>query len=226
MHNVETLKFGTLEITGQLIDASNSTFQGKIDNEFVIYKPIQGEVPLWDFPDGKLAWREVASYRVSHALGLDVVPPTILRGGPLGEGMVQAWVECDESVDIVQIAQSDHQEIRKIAFLDILINNGDRKFGHVLPMSTQEVFACDHGVTFNSDYRLRTVLWQFMNLPFSSTEIAALGELTNQLTEGLLDGLITVQEIEHTHQRIRVLQENPFFPEPRPEWPAVPWPLF
>jgi hypothetical protein len=161
---------GDLEIVGRITDASNATLLCEIDGQRVVYKPIAGERPLWDFPTGNLASREYASFLVSESLGLDIVPPTVLREGPYGLGMVQLWCEPDENIDVVSISQSDSELIRRICLFDVLVNNGDRKFGHILPISHSEIRGCDHGVTFNVENKLRTVLWQWAGLPFTPEE--------------------------------------------------------
>ena len=140
---------GELKIVGRITDASNATLLAEIEGARVVYKPIAGERPLWDFPDGNLANREYASFMVSAELSFNIVPETVLRDGPYGMGMVQEWIEPDEKIDIVEISQSDSPAIRNMALFDLVINNGDRKFGHILPVSETKIFGCDHGVSFN-----------------------------------------------------------------------------
>ena len=204
---------GELSVEGRFVDASNATLFAKSVLEeievSVIYKPIAGERPLWDFPDGNLAGREVSAYLLSEELGLHLVPYTILREGPFGPGMVQEWIEIDEELDIVEIAQSTHPAIRAMALFDAIINNTDRKYGHILPKNNEEIFGCDHGVTFHEDPKLRTVLWQFTNEKFTQAE--------RHLTD---------REIEALIERSRQLLERGAFPEPSQDWPAVPWPPF
>jgi hypothetical protein len=228
-----TLTNGDLDVTGRLVDASNATLYATStlgDQSLVcIYKPIAGERPLWDFSDGCLAHREYAAYLVSHHLGLDLVPLTILRDGPYGFGMVQQWIEIDESIDLAKFFNTDHPKLRSMALFDAIINNTDRKIGHLLPLDDQEVFGCDHGVTFHSDDKLRTVLWQWAAQPFTSEEIfvleRALFELSGELGK-LLVPLLTDIEIQETVRRVKDLLSSGTFPLPNPEWPAVPWPAF
>jgi hypothetical protein len=228
-----TLTNGDLDVTGRLVDASNATLYATStfgDQSLVcIYKPIAGERPLWDFSDGCLAHREYAAYLVSHHLGFDLVPLTILRDGPYGFGMVQQWIEIDESIDLAKFFTTDHPKLRSMALFDAIINNTDRKIGHLLPLDDQEVFGCDHGVTFHSDDKLRTVLWQWAAQPFTSEEIIvlerALFELSGELGK-LLVPLLTDIEIQETVRRVKDLLSSGTFPLPNPEWPAVPWPAF
>ena len=228
-----TLTNGDLDVTGRLVDASNATLYATStlgDQSLVcIYKPIAGERPLWDFSDGCLAHREYAAYLVSHHLGFDLVPLTILRDGPYGFGMVQQWIEIDESIDLAKFFTTDHPKLRSMALFDAIINNTDRKIGHLLPLDDQEVFGCDHGVTFHPDDKLRTVLWQWAAQPFTSEEIIvlerALFELSGELGK-LLVPLLTDIEIQETVRRVKDLLSSGTFPLPNPEWPAVPWPAF
>ena len=156
------LSQGTLTVTGRLVDASNATLFGSISYEDqsmdVIYKPIAGERPLWDFPDGTLADREYAAFLLSNLAGFNCVPPTILREGPAGLGMVQLWIDVDESIDLTQFFGRDEPSLRNLAIFDACINNTDRKIGHLLPEESGHLFACDHGVTFHVEDKLRTVL--------------------------------------------------------------------
>jgi len=231
--NLLTLSKGELHVTGRLVDASNATLYATATLEdqaiVCIYKPIAGERPLWDFSDGCLAHREYAAYLVSDHLGFDLVPLTILRDGPYGFGMVQQWVDIDESIDLGKFFATDHPQLRSMALFDAIINNTDRKIGHLLPLDEETVFGCDHGVTFHTDDKLRTVLWQWADVPFTSEEIALLKRaqlsLTGELGQ-LLKPLLTEQEIEETSRRVADLLSSETFPLPNPDWPAVPWPAF
>ena len=220
---------GELRVEGRFVDASNATLFAKSVLEeievSVIYKPIAGERPLWDFPDGNLAGREVSAYLLSEELGLHLVPYTILREGPFGPGMVQEWIEIDEELEIVEIAQSTHPAIRAMALFDAIINNTDRKYGHILPKSNEEIFGCDHGVTFHEDPKLRTVLWQFTNEKFTQVERKII-ENAIEVSKALLSEHLTDREIEALIERSRQLLERGAFPEPSQDWPAVPWPPF
>ena len=162
--NEEVLLRGEMVVTGRLIDASNATLLAEcsLGNEKVrcIYKPIAGERPLWDFPDGNLAQREYAAYLISKHANFNLVPFTILRDGPFGFGMVQQWIDIDQSVDLATFFSTNDLQLRKMCLFDAIINNTDRKIGHLLPQSDGKLFGCDHGVTFHHEYKLRTVLWQ------------------------------------------------------------------
>ena len=231
--NSLTLTHGDLSVTGRLVDASNATLYATATHAdrsvICIYKPIAGERPLWDFADGCLAHREYASYLVSHHLGFNLVPLTILRDGPYGFGMVQQWIDIDESIDLASFFSTDHPQLRSLALFDAIINNTDRKIGHLLPIDNQTIFGCDHGVTFHQEDKLRTVLWQWANEPFSETEISTLERAKTELTGQLgtmLSPLLTQIEIEETVRRVSKLLASGSFPLPNPDWPAVPWPAF
>ncbi len=228
-----TLTKGELHVTGRLVDASNATLYATATLEdqsiICIYKPIAGERPLWDFSDGCLAHREYAAFLVSDHLGFDLVPLTILRDGPYGFGMVQQWVDIDESIDLGKFFSTDHPKLRSMALFDAIINNTDRKIGHLLPLDGQTLFGCDHGVTFHSDDKLRTVLWQWANEPFTEEEFTLLRKAQSSLAGelgGLLAPLLTEVEIQETARRVADLLASGTFPLPNPDWPAVPWPAF
>lgn len=214
----EQLTNNEIELVGRIVDASNASIFCKVGEVNAIYKPIAGERPLWDFPDGHLAWREVAAYKVSEALELNCVPLTILRDGPFGEGSLQLWIDNTEEVEERYSEKSEG--LRRIALLDAVINNTDRKIGHLL-YKNGEIFGCDHGVTFHEEYKLRTVLWQFADLPLTKAEVEKLSNFNLDLS-----GLLTEAEISALNDRIaNLLQENKF-PLPPTDWPAIPWPPF
>jgi len=135
---LELLRTGTMRIEGRLVDASNTTLYCELTADGLsagcVYKPVRGERPLWDFPDGTLAEREFAAYVVSQALGWNVVPPTVLRDGPLGEGMVQLWMDGDDTVDLTRLIRDDLPPLRRMVLFDAIVNNADRKGGHLIPM--------------------------------------------------------------------------------------------
>jgi hypothetical protein len=222
-----------LIVTGRLVDASNATLYAHVlyeGNEIIcIYKPIAGERPLWDFDQGCLAHREYAAYRVSDFLSLDLVPFTVLRDGPYGHGMVQQWVEIDDSVDLSDYFSQDKAELRIMALFDAIINNTDRKIGHILPTIKDGLFGCDHGVTFHQEDKLRTVLWQWAGEDFSDNEIKTLVKCKTGLEGQLgktLSPLLTQEEIRACSDRIERMLASGKFPEPSPNWPAVPWPAY
>ena len=229
---IDHLLSGTLEVTGRLVDASNATLYGECtfndEKMAVIYKPIAGERPLWDFPDGNLAQREYAAFLVSEYSGWKVVPPTVLREGPFGLGMVQQWIDIDESIDLAMYYREDNENLRRMALFDAVINNTDRKIGHLLPVDDGTLLGCDHGVTFHEDDKLRTVIWQFAMRELTDEEIKTLGDLVASLQENSAEILQLITEIEFAAliTRINRLIDSGLFPSPSEDWPAVPWPPF
>lgn len=219
---------GELEVEGRFVDASNATLFARVsigeDSLPVIYKPIAGERPLWDFPDGTLAAREVAAYTFSEALDLNLIPYTILRDGPFGMGSVQEWIEVPETVDIVELVRSKPEQLRTLALLDAIMNNTDRKFGHILVNSEGSIFGCDHGLCFHEDDKLRTVLWNWSGVAFSDGEIQLLDKASEAVH--LLEEYISAAEIDALSQRIGRLRKDGTFPEPSELWPPVPFPPY
>jgi hypothetical protein len=229
--NKSILTHGDLTVTGRLVDASNATLYAHVEFESkkitCIYKPIAGERPLWDFQDGTLADREYAAYLVSDFLELDIVPLTILREGPYGPGMVQEWIDIDESIDLAEYFSLDIPALRTMALFDAVINNTDRKIGHLIPTVDGRLYGCDHGVTFHEEDKLRTVLWQWAGDDLNGTELASLSLLHRSIGHSLdLSSYITVHEINALIARIERLLESKKMPVPNPDWPAVPWPAF
>ena len=231
--SAEILEGGVVKVEGRLVDASNATLFTEIElsgqTVRAIYKPISGERPLWDFQSGTLAFRERAAYLLSEAMGFHLVPLTILRDGPFGEGAFQLWIDIDESVDLALYFREINENLRKVALFDAVINNTDRKIGHLLPAETGRLFVCDHGVTFHEEDKLRTVLWQWSGQQLNADEMAILSSLKDAITNGLiaeLPQLLSAIEIDALSMRIDRLISESTFPEPNPEWPAVPWPPF
>jgi hypothetical protein len=230
--DLEILSKGDLEISGRLVDASNATLFGTLTVDEVtmncIYKPIAGERPLWDFPDGQLAHREYAAYLVSEFLGFEIVPPTVLRDGPYGLGMVQKWIDIDEDIDLAEYFSRDDSQLRKMALFDALINNTDRKIGHLLPDKNGHLFGCDHGVTFHTEDKLRTVLWQWAGNQFNTQELEILTYLIDSFAElkVRLVSYLTIEEIHTLELRAHQLLQEKRFPLPNPNWPSIPWPAF
>jgi len=223
---------GTLSVTGRLVDASNATLYGTVvDGEEevrVIYKPIAGERPLWDFPDGNLAQREYAAFLISEIGNWNLVPLTILRDGPFGMGMVQQWIDIDESIDLALFYREDHASLRAMALFDAVVNNTDRKIGHLIPSPDGKLYGCDHGVTFHEEDKLRTVLWQWASVNLSNQELEQLQQLHNSLVaeKEMFTNLISALEFQALLGRVDRLLKAKVFPEPSDEWPAVPWPPF
>lgn len=224
----ETLSIGDIKVIGRLIDASNATLMGEIvspnSSIKVIYKPIAGEKPLWDFQDGNLAFREYCAFLVSDLAGFNIVPATILRDGPFGLGMVQQWIEIDRTVDVVEFGQSEDRQLRKLALFDSIINNTDRKYGHLLIDSDKKLFGCDHGVSFHSQNKLRTVIWQFAGEKFTTEEMALLERTREVDFNGVFENYLTDIEVSAFLDRINALIASGTFPFPSDEWPAIPWP--
>jgi uncharacterized repeat protein (TIGR03843 family) len=226
------LERGELSIEGRLVDASNATLYCAVSADGVtaacVYKPVAGERPLWDFPDGTLAEREVAAYAVSAAIGWDVVPPTVYRVGPAGPGMVQLWIDTDDDADLVRLIRGRGSEaIRRVTVFDAVINNADRKGGHLLPTARGHVYGVDHGVTFHVEDKLRTVLWQWAGKSLSDEAQDALRRLRRDLDGRLgetLHDLLTTAEVRRTRARVDRLLSTRRHPEPSDEWPSVPWP--
>ena len=223
---------GELHITGRLVDASNATLFGSCTlagrQISIIYKPIAGERPLWDFPDGNLASREYASYLLSELLQWQIVPVTVLRDGPFGEGMVQQWIDIDSSIDLSAFYRTRDDRLRKMVIFDAIINNTDRKIGHLLPSQDGRVLGCDHGVTLHQDDKLRTVLWQWAGEVLAEDEKAQLRVLHEKLSSDDCEirSLVTALEYGALLLRIERLIDTGIFPSPSEEWPAIPWPPF
>ncbi|HEY7133208.1 MAG TPA: SCO1664 family protein [Candidatus Limnocylindrales bacterium] len=236
---IEVLRDGEIEILGRLLGSSNHAMlcrvtlpcpepEGSIEVE-AVYKPTAGERPLDDFPDGTLSHREVAAFLASEAIGWSIVPPTIRRDGPFGDGALQLWIDVEPTVDVVAMVLEDDRRLRRIAVFDAAVNNTDRKGGHLLPVAGGHVYGVDHGVTFSTVPKLRTVLWGWRGRPFAADERAGLGRLADVLRGDLardLADLLSRAEIAATRRRVDRLLESGRFPQPRPDWPAIPWPPF
>lgn len=252
------LEQGQLVVEGQLVVASNATLLCRAvdgDREVrCVYKPTAGERPLWDFPDGTLAAREVAAYLVSEAAGWAVVPPTLLRDGPFGVGMCQLWVDSvgEDLVDVVApdavgdgwlhvldavdgdgrpvaLVHADDPRLRRIALFDIVINNADRKAGHVLVDAAGTVRGVDHGVSFHVEDKLRTVLWGWAESEVTAAERDVLDGLGRSLTGDLGDrlaSLLTDDEVAATHDRVTRLLRDGRLPTPAYRRRPIPWPVF
>ncbi len=225
--DVSLLRGGDLEVVGRLIDASNASLLCKLKNGLqVIYKPIAGERPLWDFKSGSLAGREVAAFELSQLGGFNLVPATVLREGPFGKGAVQRWIVIDEGIDVVKFGTSQDERLRQMVLFDAIINNTDRKFGHLLISREGELYGCDHGVCFHSDDKLRTVLWQWAGEKITSSETECLESLKSLIPDSGLADYLESQEIKAMEVRINRILETGVLPEPAQDWPAVPYPPY
>ncbi|WP_245750267.1 SCO1664 family protein [Nocardioides terrae] len=256
----QRLQEGELVLHGRVMPASNLTFFATLslaDGEQieVAYKPIRGERPLWDFPEGNLAHRETAAYLVSEALGWDIVPETWLGDGPHGTGMLQRWCHVDESQDAVTIVpegrvpagwchvfdgldgddrpvsliHEDTEPLRRMAVFDVVVNNADRKGGHVLAMPGGHRYGIDHGICFHSEPKLRTVLWGWAGEPLTTQETDAVRRVRSLLDAELgpaLEPYLSVWDIEAIGERCERLLARGTLPEPGHGWPSVPWPPF
>jgi hypothetical protein len=236
---LEILRDGEIEVVGRILGSSNNAMfvtvtlpcpdPGEPPRVLeAIHKPRIGERPLDDFPDGTLSRREVAAYLVSEASGWDVVPPTVLRDGPFGEGMLQAFIEPDPAVDVIAWINEDDARLRRMAAFDAAVNNTDRKGGHILPVEGgRHVYGVDHGVCFSVTPKLRTVLWAWRGQRLLPDELAGLGRIREALGGDLgaeLHGLLSRAEVRATMRRVDDLLERGIFPLPSPTWPAIPWP--
>jgi uncharacterized repeat protein (TIGR03843 family) len=264
----EVFRRGELTVLGRIRSASNATFLcearlGDVEAHCV-YKPVAGEAPLWDFPDGTLAGRELAAYLVSAALGWNIVPYTIIRDGPAGPGMLQRWVDqpgdamddddpgagpdlidllpaghlppgylpilqaYDYAGDEVTLVHADDARLRRMAVFDVLINNADRKGGHILSGVDGGVYGVDHGVSLHTEDKLRTVLWGWAGKPVDDETLAEVAGLRDALLGDLDEVLrphITNREIDALYARAVGLLDNPVMPSPDRRRP-IPWPAF
>ena len=199
-----------------------------------VWKPTRGEQPLFDFPIGTLTRREVAAFLVSEALGWGIVPPTLLRDGPFGEGMLQRWIDADPDVDVIALVNDDDRRLRRVAVFDAIVNNTDRKAGHLLPLPGGRLHAVDHGVTFSVVPKLRTVLWAWAGDPFDAEEVTGIRRVVSALgtatapgpLAGALRELLAAPEVDATRARVVELLASRRFPSPNPDWPAIPWPPY
>ena len=257
----DALTSGELTVIGRIRTASNATFlcEAALGGTTVecVYKPVAGEQPLWDFPDGTLAGREIASYLISSALGWDIVPHTIIREGPAGPGMVQLWIAPPEDsddpalVDLrpansvpsgylavitaydysggeVTLVHADDPRLRRMAVFDVIVNNADRKGGHILAGADGGVYGVDHGISMHVQDKLRTVLWGWAGDPIDDETLNCVAEVEGRLGGELGTALrehITAAELAALRRRINALLDDPVMPKPDGRRP-LPWPAF
>ena len=227
------LSEGELKPLGLLPGASNDTFLATVSDgdleTYAVYKPRLGEAPLWDFPDGTLYLREMAAYVVASALGWNFVPPTVTREGPFGAGMVQLFIEHDPAEHYLTLGPSYPDVFRRVAAFDIVINNADRKAGHCLrQLDTERIWVVDHGVTFHTDPKLRTVIWEYAGEPIPEPIAADLGRFAAALASdgsllSSLASLLDQDEIRAMMSRVESLTMRGTFPEPG-SGRSYPWP--
>jgi hypothetical protein len=231
---VQILSQGQVELVGQVMSSSNIIFLTKVtdgeDQTLAIYKPRQGERPLWDFPYGTLCQREVATYVLSQTLGWPLVPPAVLRDGPYGVGALQLFIDADYEANYFSLQDRRLSHLLPIALFDVLVNNADRKGGHLLLDQSDRIWAIDNALTFHAEPKLRTVIWDFAGDPIPDRYLVSLQQLQQQLTgtRGLrrtLQDLLSKDEIVALQMRLAELIEWPRFPQPDPTRRHVPWPI-
>jgi hypothetical protein len=235
---IRALGDGELTVVGRITEASNVALwcelraSGELPDDagplHAVYKPIRGERPLVDFPVGTLAFREEAAWHVSEVMGWSIVPPTLVRDGPAGRGMVQLWIEADEDADILRMILTRDERLRPMAVFDVLVNNADRKGGHLL-VTGDEVHGCDHGICFATTPKLRTVLWGWRGEPLTDEERGALERVCAAIDGQLgarLARLLDDAEIGAIRARAERLLQDGHLPWPDPHQRVVPWPPF
>lgn len=194
-----------------------------------VYKPQKGERPLWDFPDGTLCYREAAAFHTSQELGWEIVPPTVLRDGPHGLGSVQFYVDHDPEVNYFSFTEDVRPQLQRMAAFDHIVNNADRKGGHCLIDRSGHLWGIDHGITFNIDHKLRTVIWDFAGQPIPDALLSDMERLCGQLDNAnseyrrKLDSLLDIREIMAFQRRIQKLLQSRRYPQPG-RGPNYPWP--
>jgi uncharacterized repeat protein (TIGR03843 family) len=228
---VELLEEGELEVLGRMPWSSNQTYLGRLEHlgveALVVYKPRRGERPLWDFPPGTLCQREVAAYAVSESLGWSIVPLTVLRDGPGGEGMVQVFIDHDPEQHYFTLRDEFAERFRQFALFDVVANNADRKAGHCLRANDGHIWGIDHGLSFHAAVKLRTVIWDYEGQPITEAELDALSGLAAALRGDLgqtLGRLLNRVEVDAIGQRVQWLLRHRVFPQPLTEYP-YPWPM-
>jgi len=226
---VHALEHGDITIIGRMPHSSNATFLVSVqcgETSFqAIYKPLRGERPLWDFEPG-LHRREIAAYLLSQAMGINMVPPTVLREGPLGEGSLQHFIDADVEqhyFTIFEQREDLHDQLRAMCVFDIVANNTDRKAGHCLLGLDDKVWGIDHGVCFAADFKLRTVIWEFGGEPLPNHLRAAIEPLIETVPLNIAT-LLSSDEVSALQERVQWLCEGGAFPIDR-SGSRYPWPL-
>lgn len=231
--NLALLSTGTIDVQGLVPWSSNYTFLVTVRNGAqdtpAIYKPSRGERPLWDFPTGTLAKRECAAYLVSAVLGWPNIPPTLLRDGPQGPGAVQMFVDVVEDEHFFTLRDAHRDEMKRVALFDAVVNNTDRKAGHILLGTDGRIWCIDHGVTFHEVPKLRTVVWDYVGEKISPDLLQDLRRLKECLAHDEptiveLKNLLSRREMNALNARIDTLLRTGVYPEPPEDWPHVPWP--
>ena len=228
---LHAFEHGEIELKGQFTFGSNYTFFVTVkyeDQEIpAVYKPQRGEQPLWDFPEASLAGREVAAYLASEALGFGFVPFTVLRDGPLGPGSLQQFIEHNPNLHYFNFKPADRERLRPVALFDLLVNNADRKGGHILLQKrTRNLLLIDHGLCFHAEDKLRTVIWDFAGERFPPELVSALVTFRNTLPDlnRVFQPYLTSGEIAALDSRLERLLADPVFPQPPQDRRAFPFP--
>lgn len=225
---------GAIEPVGRIVRSWNQVFLVRVDDGqqhgLAIYKPRAGEYPLWDFPHGSLCLREMAAYHLSRALGWPHIPPTVLRDGPNGFGMVQQFIEADPKANYFTLRQDRLPDLLPVALFDCLVNNTDRKGGHLLLDRQGHIWAIDHALTFHVEPKLRTVIWDFVGRAIPAPYRNDLARIQEQLEPGQALGerlarLLSAREMEALRERLEGLLTSRRFPHPDPHQVHLPWPL-
>lgn len=230
---LDLLVHGDIQAKGLLPWSSNYTFLATVshhgDRSLAVYKPRSGERPLWDFPDGTLCLREVATFVVSQALGWLYVPPTVLRDGPHGTGSLQLYIDADPDEHYFTLQDAYVGDFQRLAVFDYIINNADRKSGHCLLGSDGRIWAVDHGLSFHTLPKLRTVIWEFAGEPIPRAMLDDLVAFRHRLGPGdpvyeTLTRLLAEDELEALRQRVAHLLRSRTFPMPDSHRRHMPWP--
>jgi len=230
---IQLLSHGRMTVIGQILASSNYAFLARVESDdleaLAVYKPRRGEIPLWDFPSGTLCVREVAAYLLSRALGWPAIPPTVLREGIYGPGMLQLYIDCDVQAHYFTFRGERKADLIPVALFDILTNNADRKGGHLLLDPEGSIWAIDHALTFHPEPKLRTVIWDFAGEPIPEPYLDDLRELLTHLApeaafRQMLAKLLHGDEIAALSRRAARIVSGGRFPQPDPERRQVPWP--
>ncbi len=228
---LDLLRCGEVELLGRMPWSSNATFLARVGEgeteTHAIYKPHRGERPLWDFPSG-LWRREVAAFELSEALGWRLVPPTVLRDGPLGEGSLQQFVHVDHDDHYFTMLEEDDEallaQLRAMCCFDLIANNTDRKSGHCLLDAARHVWGIDHGLAFHAEFKLRTVIWDFAGEPIPEHLLVDVAGLLDRGLPEAFTELLDPFERDAVCARARAVLAEAEFPVDH-TGRAYPWPL-
>lgn len=229
------LQQGKISLQGQFLNSSNYTFLCRVEDKTLaveaVYKPRRGERALWDFPPGSLTRREVAAYLVSGALGWQLVPPTVFRRQktPLGAGSLQAFIDHNPEYHYFRFTPQERQRLRPVVVFDLLVNNADRKGGHILIDAQDHLWLIDHGVCFHVEPKLRTVVWDFAGEPIPKDllhDVRRLHEALQSETtlRGELVSLLKPPEVDAVARRAASLLSQARFPNPGSDHRPYPYP--